>query len=116
MPCYPFLSITEEIQNIAQRACIGFVDFGVPATCATNSDELLALDIEEFRQTPAGCSKFICFKLHVLTRWTLPIVVFQLILLIRITAHYIMLPGEIGKHGKFCRITLRGINHRGIDS
>jgi hypothetical protein len=88
MPCYPFSSITEEIQNITQSACIGFIDFGVPATCASNSGELLTLDIEEFRQTPAGCSKLICFKFPVLTLWTLPIVVFHLILLIRITTHY----------------------------
>ena len=40
-------SISEEVQNVTERACVGFVDLGVLATRAGHSGELLVLNIEE---------------------------------------------------------------------
>ena len=82
--CYPFFLIPEEIQNITQSTCIGFINFGVLTACASHGRKFLALNIKKFCQPSTGCRKLICFKLLVLTFWTLPIFVFHLILLHRI--------------------------------
>ena len=76
-PCR--LSVSEEIQNVTKRTCVGFIDFGVLATCAGNCSELLVLNIEELRRTSAGCGKLTSFKLLVLTFRALPIVVLHVI-------------------------------------
>jgi hypothetical protein len=73
------LSISEEIQNIPQGACISFVDFGILATSTSDSREFLVLNIEEFSKPSTSCSKLAFFKLRVLTFRALPVGMLHLV-------------------------------------
>jgi len=71
-------SIPEEIQDIPQSTCLGFVDLCVLAACARHGGELLALNIKKLCEKSTSCRKLIGFKILILTFWTFPFVVLHL--------------------------------------
>ncbi len=71
----PAYSIREEVEEVAERRCVAFVELGVPTPSARDRREFLVLNIEQFGERPTGRLEHIGLELFIATFRALPVFV-----------------------------------------